>query len=569
MGLGGGGSAGRTTFEIQRLRQDRWVTETVRDTEQAARETAKGVFADKSCAGVRVVRNWAHGDGTISETVIAEQTRTVRDDGPMRINKIEDAPPRCQKLEEYFSIESRATMGRVFHTYLEKLQLTPTEILHQRKELQRLQDKDTLVPSAIDAVATLQTAGTELSAKDRREEMFAALNQITAKARATEKKNLPKLGEKFSGLIATLAKSADADYLAMTVLARTLSGTPNWLGKLGTLCKLAEAETDAHALELLDTVIADVLGTDVIQEILGPLPSLASAIIGLIDLADGQFDPNTSDSIEVAEALNHLFAAHKLPASARRLIDRALRQLRSAQPLCRHNPAKELEEYGRVLTRLLLPGSILAGAQAAEALTLRGTRFVEQGGNAGRRTAITNTVHALPDRARGVMYLSELTKTDLAKDHLNDIIEQLDGVFSTRVIDELCRRSLTPKERLITATGAINAARSSALPEELKEQVSRHIDTVLERYLVDEKIIDRLDDPAAPLRDRAVRLVKFCGAGVLPEGRALNRARQRVVDLLRQPKFDQQFVEGISDPEKAAESLRAFHTLLVQSGFGG
>jgi len=198
---------------------------------------------------------------------------------------------------------------------------------------------------------------------------------------------------------------------------------------------------------------------------------------------------------------------------------------------------------------------------------VRGARFVEQGGATGRKAAITNTVKVLPDKARGVMYLAELSNTDFIEDHGDDIVEQIDIVFGARVIEELCRQSLSPKNRMVTATGAHQAMLNSNLPDDVKERVADHIDGVLERYLVDERIIDKLDNPDTHLRDRAVRLVKFCGAGVLPEGKALNMARKRIVEILRQPNFDDNFVEGIEDPASADAALRGFHELLVTAGF--
>ena len=163
------------------------------------------------------------------------------------------------------------------------------------------------------------------------------------------------------------------------------------------------------------------------------------------------------------------------------------------------------------------------------------------------------------------MYLAELTKTTIADDHLADILKELDGVFSARVIDELCRRSMSPKDRIVASTGAFMATTSSVLPDDVKQQVTTHIDGVLERYLVDESIIDRLDNLEAHLRDRAVSLVKFFGAGVLPEGKALTLARKRVVSLLRQPNFDAHFVDGLNSAV-SDKALRDFHKLLVQGG---
>jgi hypothetical protein len=352
----------------------------------------------------------------------------------------------------------------------------------------------------------------------------------------------------------------------MVVLVRELIRIPSWTGKLDRLCGLALDETDKTAVLLLDTVIADLLGANVIQELLGWQRSLGSAIISMLDLADGVFDTANSDAKETTDRLVALFANNTLPASQRVLVDRALRQLKSTAPLYKADPSKEMEEYQRVLARLLVPGGILSGAQAAEALTLRGSQFVEAGGKSGRRAAIGATVEALPDPARGAMYLAELSKTELNEDHMDDIVNQLDVVFSARVINQLCQQSMSHKDRMVTATGAYQATASSALPDEIKQQVTLHIDTVLERYLLEENIIERLDSPGTHIRDRAVRLVKFCGAGVLPEGKALTLARKRIVKLLRQPNFDEHFIEGIEDPAKAEKALRDFHKLLVAGG---
>jgi hypothetical protein len=561
---------GRENFEVQVMKGGRWVTESARDSEADARALADKFLAQKTCAGARVVRSWLNFDGTMAETVLFERTQAVKDDGPIRINPIDSAPPRCVESREYFSLDARGLMNRVFRAYFEKVIVTPTEVLHNARELRRLQDKDNLLSTAVDRIATLQTPkDSGMTSRQRADEIFAVIERISAQAKRAEGLKLPKPGERFSELIVQVSGIGGEapEYLAMVALSRELIAMRSWMAKLDRLCKMAVVETDPGATLLLDTVIADVLGANVVQEVLGWQPSLGSAIVAMLDLADGTFDFAKSDAKDVAELLNALFAHGRLPGSRHIMVGRALAQLRSSNPLSRNNPAKEMEEYQRVLVRLLGPGGLLAGPEAAEALTLRGTRFVEQGGATGRRNAITRTVQALPDKAHGVMYLAELTKSGFAEEHLDDIVKQLDVVFSARVIGELTRRTLSPKERMQTATNAFKATVSSALPEEMKTKVAAHIDGVLERYLLDEKVIDKLDNPDHPLRDRAVRLVKFAGAGVLPEGKALAKARQRIVELLRQPNFDARFVEGLP-PAVAQKALREFHQLLVKAGFG-
>ncbi|HTH16811.1 MAG TPA: hypothetical protein VL974_09180, partial [Magnetospirillum sp.] len=382
---------------------------------------------------------------------------------------------------------------------------------------------------------------------------------------------LPKLAGSFKDVCDQVARlgGEDADYLAMVVLSRDLVNVRNWLGKLERLCKLAVEEGDPHALELLDGVIADVLGSNVVQEILGWQPSLAAAIIHMFDLANGHLQVEKSAAGDSAEMLNQLLKDGKLPTAREMLIDRAMRQLKSANPLYRSDPSKEAAAYAMVLERMITPTGLLFGPEGADALTWRQTRMVEEGGATGKRSAIQATFNAMPDKAAGLIYLCELARTDFAKEYLDDIIGRVERVLEATALAELCARTLSAKDRMLRATLAHRAVESSPFPEAMRQRLADHIDGILEKYLIDEQIIEKLDHHESSLRDRATRLVQFCAAGVLPEGRAMTRARQRILGLLRSPHFDAHFVDGIADPAKAQKTLRDFHQLLVRAGFGG
>lgn len=141
-------------------------------------------------------------------------------------------------------------MNRVLRNYLEEVMLTPTELLHGYRDLQRFKDYENIFPSAVGHIATLQTAnGGGKSPLDRRNEIYAICDQITERARRADGVELPKLGQSFAKTLAAVsgAKGEKAEYLAMVVLARELSGTRSWVGKLDTLCKLATAEAEPKA----------------------------------------------------------------------------------------------------------------------------------------------------------------------------------------------------------------------------------------------------------------------------------------------------------------------------------
>ena len=564
--------ADRASFEVQVSKDGRWSTDVIVYKEDEARTIAKKFLADKKCEGAKIVRNWLRADGTMVESEVFCETRAVRDDGPLHITPIESVPAEiCETPEEFLGPDARGVMSRVFRTYLDKAFLTPTELMHSYKELKRLQDKDTLVPSAVDRVAQLQTKDKEQDAKSRGQEIFKSIDDISARARRVESMKLPKLDGHFSEVIAkigAMGQGEDSDYLAMVVLSRDLINVRNWVGKLERLCALAVADPDPHAVEMLDGVIADVLGSNVVQDVLGWQPGLGAAIIAMFDLADGKMPAVKSDAGESAEILNRLFAEKKLPISRAMLLDRAHRQIRSPNPLYRNESSKELDEFKRLVGRTLCPAGLICGTETADALTMRYSRMVEQGGAAGRKAAIESVCRLMPDPAAGLIYLSELSHGALAAEHMDDMVGTLEQVFRCRSIGDLCQRTLPPKDRMLHATTAHRVAMASAFAPEMKARLADFVDTILERYLIDEQIVEKLDHQDSPLRDRAVRLVQFCAAGVLPEGKAMTRARQRILALLRQPNFDAHFIDGFTDPLRAQKALRDFHQLLIKAGFG-
>jgi len=555
-------AVGHTDYEIQVLRDERWVTTAIVGKEDDARGSAKKLFADKTCPGVRVISNWHRSDGGIVEKEIYAERRTIKDDAPPRVAAIDDAPPACATIADYYGAQSRSSVNRLLRSYLEKAVITPTELMHSHRELKRLQGADALFPSAVDRIATLQAKAADADARARRDEIFKHVDTMAARARKADTADLPRLGDGgFGTVVRKVGAGEDGDFLSLVVLARELLQARNWLAKLERLTKLALADDDRHAIALLDGVIADVLGANVIQELLGWQPGLAAAICHLFDLAEGRMAVDASEAADIAAALNRLFADGRLPESRACLLDRAHRHIKAANPLYRNEPNKETAAFRQLLDRAALPDGFICGPATAEALTLRYARMIEEGGATGRGKAIATLFRMMPDRAYGLIYLGDLAKAALGREHGADIAKQAETVLDARSLHDLVDRRLPPKDKMRRATIAHGAVAPDG------SRIADHIDTLLERYLIEEKIVEKLDDRTSSLRDRAIRLVNFCAAAVLPEGKALARARERAKELLRQPNFESHFLEGISDGIVAQKALRDFHTLLGKAGF--
>jgi len=148
-------------------------------------------------------------------------------------------------------------------------------------------------------------------------------------------------------------------------------------------------------------------------------------------------------------------------------------------------------------------------------------------------------------------------------------MQHLKGICFAPDIGVLVPRTVPPKDRMMRVTQMFHCVMRSALPETVRRELAGGLDDILASYIISEGIIEKLDHKDATVRERSTWLVQFCAAQILPEGKAMKLARDRVIALLRQPNFDARFVEGVTDSTAAQKSLRDFHQLLVKAGFGG
>ena len=116
-------------------------------------------------------------------------------------------------------------------------------------------------------------------------------------------------------------------------------------------------------------------------------------------------------------------------------------------------------------------------------------------------------------------------------------------------------------------TGLYELAVDSALAATDRRRLADAIDSLLALYIANSGVVARLDSPYEPLRPRADRLLRLCIPGVLKSPKALETARQLVINQLRQPGFDQRYTAGITDSAQRQQALRDFYGLLTEAGF--
>lgn len=561
-------SAPNVSFEIQVMADKHWMVTQFFSDEAQAKAYADNLLQKGNHSAVRVVRDRRGADGLHKETVVQEKTTTVKQTTDLSLSPIQDAPV-CRALADFYQAEARLTMGRLLRRYLDEVVVTPTEILHNASEMKRFGDKGNLLFAAIDRVSTLQASATGEDAKARRDFLSKSWDEMMGRARALAAKKLPT-PKTFGDILKVVETGGEEHpYLCQTMMALRLVETRSWIGKLDVLVAWAAEAGAAPVMALIDGIVADiVLSAQLIQDLLGYQANLGAALIQLCNLAEGKGEP-AKFAPETFTALNALFAAGRLPQTKGVLLSRVARELGGANPLSRNEPKQEYEVFNKVMHRLVGHHGVVGGGATAEALLHRVSRIHAHLGTVTAPQALDLALSALADTVLRVQYMLALSESVLGTGMGGLLTDHLTArVRDARAIDQWVPVRLPPPERM-SALAAVNKAllAAPALDPELRVTLGNLVDEALAKYLRDEGVIEKIDKPDDPLALRAIRLIKFCGSGVLIEGKSLNLARARVIEHLRQPQFEEKFLASVPEPGKAELHLREFHRLLVQTGF--
>ena len=571
-------AGGSQIFEIHVQREGRWTIDRTAEGQDDAESQARTLLRGKGITAVKVVREVVNG-ATSRETVVFEQTSQSGSAGRIAVGEIEEAPD-CQTPEDLFALQGRSTINRLFRAYLDKTGITATEAMHDFRELKRAIDADTLMVSAIGKVATLQAKGREdLTVNQRRDELFGFVDQVLARAKEASDMKLPSI--KKAGFEPTVVELLDSrgengSYLARVCMTRELVQERNFFGKMLQTIDWIEPTGDTRALALSDGFLADTAANPtVIQDLMGLQPDLISALGSIVELSlgayqaeDGGNDPQSPAA--VAGRLNTLMAEGGFPDTRHVLIDRVCRGLDSKSPLIKGDPDKQVEAFRGFVTKVIDSSDDLVGGGAmAQALTTRQSRIINKGGLAGLKEATGRMLPMFSEPVQKASYLLSLKDSRIGQDLSDEISMQLEGLFiRPDQIRQIVRDDRPPNKKMQAITAVFNKVGAAELAEMAKRRILTSLDEILASYIVEDRILERIDDPSRPLHLRAFMLLSMCTPDVLPEGKASTLARKIIVKHLRRPNFEVEMVKEVPGDEKD-EVLRRFHVQLHRCGFMG
>jgi hypothetical protein len=558
------------TYEIQACRKGRWTIEQTSTDEADAQNAAKALLAKlKDIEAVRVVL-----DGS-KEKVVFEQKKPTGTP-PVVVPQIEEAPA-CRSPDDLYGPQSRKILNRLFRQYLDRAQLTPTEIMHNGREMKRIMDFESIVQTAVDRVARVQRGAEGDDAKKRSDVLWHMVNGISKRATEADKLKLPTIKDvgfdEAVKFVTKAAKPEELKFLLRCVFSRELSQTRSWYGKLTQVLEWSRSSREAVGLVLLDDFISDTLSSGaLITDLLGQQACLADALIKLIDIADGVYKPGRGQSPEMAgleEMLCKLMKTGRLPASRDFLLERVRAELRGSNPLSKVDPKAEIDRACEIIDRVLLDSGVAGGAGMAEALVQRATVIVNVGGANGQREGVVWVVRRGPSPLAIAHFLVAILGSRMSA-ALEDVpatrLEALIGGMTD--VADLVGGQGTPMDHMRAVTGLYRAVEScvGVAPESIKA-INAKLDELLHDYVVKGRIVEQMDNPNWKLHTRAFLLMQMCMPDVLPNGKAIMIARKAVVNHLRRPNFEVELISGVTDPAEQKKIILQCHHLMKACGF--
>ncbi|MEQ8735867.1 MAG: hypothetical protein RIC29_13155 [Rhodospirillaceae bacterium] len=565
---------GRATFEIQLYKDGRWAINEVCKSETVARKKASDLLAQKTVAGVRIVKESHFGKDNHRESEIFKEIKQIKEEEDLSITPVDQAP-LCEKVTDFYKTASRSTMARLFAKYLEKFEMTPLEMLHNHANLKRMINYQTMVPSAVDKIATLHARATGTGAKERRDVIFDAVDAIAAKAREVESKKLPKLEDSclddmLQRLDVKFSDEEERAYMANVALTRESINWRGWLGKMAKLLPMAQSQKDQRARDMVDEMLSDIFNSKtVIKDVIGISKHLGDAIIRMVDLLGGECKPTKFAAEDLLALLNPLFAAGVLPRSQQVIFDRMERDLAGPIRLTNsEDKAADKAFFDQLVDRIITHDHVIGGRAMAAGLTERWARLDNIGGASGRNKAMQGLCGKLSNGKRVFVYLLALYDPQSEPSMRLAIEEQLKRKgLELNTIQKIAPEARTERARLTQVAAIQQLVLQSKLEDGLKASMAKRFDDIVVDYIVGQKVIERIDNKELSFRERAGRLVTFCSSGMLTEGRATEIARESITNYLKRKDFLSEFTADIPDPQEKEVAIRDFYKLLAQTGF--
>lgn len=427
-------------YEVMTADGGRWLLDSEHAVRSAAIARAEELINEGTGDGVRVV---SESRRTGAEEIILEEKFDATD-GPVKIVAIEDAPV-CSSIEDFYTLPARLAAGRLLREYLDRKGRTALELSFDYGALRMLERDEVLFPAAMRRVGMLHAKKTGRKPNECNDDLYRFFEGIKDNARIAgddeDRQNIIKeMG--LAALIANAEQShpGRAKIIVWGALAVALHKRADWSDKLELLIGLSDGASDEQVLELIDPSAAEILDSSAaVSDLFGGFPDSAAALIGLVQLSQGQCPIENPRSC--IAAFNTMMSQRPMPQTVQLLLSRVAKSLNGTRPITREDKEGERHAYKNIVRELTSVAGIEGGPNMASAITSRARIVFAENEDLTLDQALAHVISLFPYRAIRLGYLLDLICSPLGQSNAKIVLGML-----ARVVKELTSlASLVPK----------------------------------------------------------------------------------------------------------------------------
>jgi hypothetical protein len=568
--------AGSVHYEvyIRKTAPAPWTLQMATEARTTAVQTAEDMLADNRAAAVRVTKETLDPD-TMEFGSVTVLTRGAPEVQRKRVVPDDQAGPRCNGPQDFYTSQARETIGRVLEDWLARQGVTAFELLHRPDLAEKLEASGVELQHAIQKVAVpeSQAVGQPVHELVRHYQKLAdrAIERVMAAGRRGQ---FPSLDDcSIADLAHRLAGQPDRGFVMGGVVSGALAGLRGGRVRLERLMDLADrAPMDgpprAMVLVPIEQLLCEMLAARTnLTDILGPALDQGASLAAVVRMVapkeiEALIRQDSRMALQVpavdgpAARLGARLEAGEFPLLAAALARMVLRELMSPRRLRPTDPAGEID-----ILRTL-----------AMALTV----------TAGRLLTLEEVQNAFNERSKAIVtadfvaaYVKPCTTVLCEAEALSRLCENVTGtankrsaarwlsacVGSLRFETEMraASASQTAAQKLGVLAALQRAARTCGLTERDATEICTSVGSVGGSVESEARIVMQVARSPAPLPQKLSVLLRLAAGETAPLGPAADRAKAEAVRLFRAP-------ESRATLSAAPETLAPLKGLMKAAG---
>lgn len=475
------------SYDVFTADGDRWIFDSTHSIRSAALEHAEILLGDsfQKHNGVRVV---AESERTGDEEVIFEE-KLGSDQKVIALTAVNESP-LCKDTIDFYGFPARRTAGKLLRQLLDDQGMTALELAFDPGQLMMFERNDKLYGPALQRIGGIQAKADGGKPMERVEAISRAFEEI--KKRAKDDPN----GEKYSALLRSKGlnalveaagqweKSTVKRRLAILgTLAKRISGSGGWDGKLKLLISLTHDKPKPEAVAYVDEIAAEILdGAEAVMEILEGQPDMATANRRLINLSRGSLRP-PKNPISCIVELNDMISRLDLPLTRQVLLERVAGTIGGISNLTKEGPNADRDAFVGLVRLLVDEDGLLGGPGMSEAVVKRARITLSEGDmDLTCEQALDHLKDLMANRAVRLGFLLDFAVSPsgsgeivLVKQGVDRIIQQLNFMAS------LVPDASGPEKITSVVNGLKGRLDHKGIPEEWKAPIAGELDALVER----------------------------------------------------------------------------------------